>query len=75
MKFPASQHELEAAGYRLNHQSYCLGRNCSELLYWYHTPAGKMMPFSKRPGEPGMTLEPHFVSCKSAQQFRKEKKA
>jgi hypothetical protein len=73
MKFPATQHELEAAGYVLKSKAHCLGRDCDVLIFWYQTPAGKMMPISQKLDEPGMLFESHFVSCKSAHQFRKEK--
>lgn len=75
MKFPATQFELEKAGYLLQSKSHCLGRNCDALIFWYKTPAGKMMPISQKADEPGVMFEPHFASCKSADQFRKEKRA
>jgi hypothetical protein len=74
MKFPATEHELKQAGYVAKSKAHCLGKNCSVLLHWYQTPAGKMMPLSQKSGEPGIILEPHFATCHNAQDFRKEKR-
>lgn len=75
MKFPATLHELEANGYKPQGKDHCLGKTCSALIHWFKTPAGKNMPLSQRAGEPGLILEPHFLSCPNASDFRKEKSA
>jgi len=73
MKWPASEPELQAGGYRLVERSRCKGLHCGAMISWYRTPAGKRMPLTPIAGEPGKVLEPHFASCPDANEFRKRK--
>jgi hypothetical protein len=41
-------------------------------IHWYLTPNGKHLPLSYMPKT--LLLEPHFVSCPDAPQFRKAAK-
>jgi len=81
MKFPTTEAELTLAGYKFLVQGRCNGRNCTAMIHWYRTPAGKNMPFSQaarvaevngRPLAPiAILLEPHFASCADVREFRK----
>jgi hypothetical protein len=71
VKYPAAPHTLIEAGYKLVRKSTCRGANCDVQIHWYLTPSGKHLPLSYVPQT--LLLEPHFVSCPNAPEFRKAK--
>lgn len=75
MKYPVTEAELKKAGYELLKKALCRGNRCGTQIHWYKTPQGKHMPLSKVEGEPGFLLQPHWIDCVNAQDFRKEKRA
>lgn len=81
MKFPATSAELTKAGYRLYKKTLCRGNRCGTQIHWYQTPDRKLMPLSvvvqTVPVDPKIEirLQPHFIDCVNAADFRKEKRA
>ena len=57
-----SESDLEKAGYQFKNDSRCKG--CQEMIEWWETPNGKMMPLDKE------TLQPHWSTCTKAVDFR-----
>ncbi len=73
MNFPATEAELKKAGYVLVKKAPCRGRTCTVQIHWYKTPARKFMPLSQVASEPGFLLQPHWIDCVNANDFRQEK--
>ena len=70
-KFPSTDAELKAAGYVFTGSAKCQGTFCQTWIYWYLTPNGKRLPMSKVVNCPGDILEPHFLVCICAKEFRR----
>jgi hypothetical protein len=54
--------DLTKAGYIFKSDARCKG--CQEMIEWWETPNGKMMPLDK------LTLQPHWSTCPKADRFK-----
>lgn len=75
-KFPDNHRDLVTRGYTFDGKGEC--RSCHTELYWYTTPNGKKMPFSKKGTDivghdVQIILEPHFASCPNAGDFQRRR--
>jgi len=75
MAIPDNRKDLEAMGYSFNGEGLC--RGCGAELFWFETPRGKKMPFSRiadaGPSDDSEKLEPHWSSCPNREDFRSRK--
>jgi hypothetical protein len=76
MPVPNNSNDLKALGYVYDNDSHC--RGCGAPIEWWITPKGKKMPLSAvivgslAAGNRKEILEPHWVSCPNADDFRKK---
>jgi len=67
-EFPKTAEGLYAAGYRFKNNSRCNSVKCAAEIQWWLTPQGKSIPLNHP------TLEPHWATCVSIKEFRKNDK-
>ena len=72
MKFPATEEQLKAAGWRMVSSRSC--RLCKMPLDFFRTLAGKMMPCEMILDGNVRKYVSHFATCPHADKFRKPKK-
>ena len=63
-EFPKTDTALVAAGYVFDGTGRCSGRDCRAEIEWWITPKNKRIPLNAG------SLEPHWVDCPNAKDFR-----
>jgi hypothetical protein len=59
-----TQDDLRAAGYTFKNETRCIP--CETTIEWWRTPAGKFMPLNYH------TAQPHWITCKDPNRFRRK---
>lgn len=66
--WPATQQDIEAAGYQFAGMTQCSGSTCTDIIQWVKTPNGKRLPLTVMPDLE--TYRPHFADCPDVKRFR-----